>query len=65
MLSVIEEQRAFAVIRTDSAAQAVDAGRACLRGGIHLLEITLTVPDALSAIRRWPTSPTPWSGWDR
>ena len=51
LLAVIEQRRAFAVIRTSTAAQAVEAGRACLRGGIRLLEITLTIPDALSAIR--------------
>jgi 2-dehydro-3-deoxyphosphogluconate aldolase/(4S)-4-hydroxy-2-oxoglutarate aldolase len=49
--AVIEERRAFAVIRTPSAAQAVEAGRACLRGGLRLLEITLTIPDALDAVR--------------
>ena len=51
LIPVIEERRAFAVIRTATAQQAIEAGRACLRGGIRLLEITLTIPDALSAIR--------------
>ena len=51
LLGVIEDRRAFAVIRTASAKEAIEAGRACLRGGIRLLEITLTIPDALSAIR--------------
>jgi 2-dehydro-3-deoxyphosphogluconate aldolase/(4S)-4-hydroxy-2-oxoglutarate aldolase len=52
LLAEIEARRAFAVIRTDTAEQAVAAGRACLEGGIALLEITLTIPDALEAIRR-------------
>lgn len=52
LLPVIAERRAFAVIRTATAAQAVLAGRACLRGGIRLLEITLTIPGALDAVRR-------------
>ena len=52
LLSLISDLRAFAVIRTDSADQAVAAGAACLRGGIRLLEITLTVPGALSAVER-------------
>ena len=52
LLAEIEARRAFAVIRTDTAEQAVEAGRACLRGGIALLEITLTIPGALEAIRR-------------
>jgi 2-dehydro-3-deoxyphosphogluconate aldolase/(4S)-4-hydroxy-2-oxoglutarate aldolase len=52
LLADIEARRAFAVIRTDTAAQAVAAGRACLEGGIALLEITLTIPGALEAIRQ-------------
>ena len=52
LLAEIEARRAFAVIRTDTAEQAVEAGRACLEGGIPLLEITLTIPGALEAIRR-------------
>ena len=52
LLAEIEARRAFAVIRTDTAEQAVEAGRACLKGGIPLLEITLTIPGALEAIRR-------------
>jgi 2-dehydro-3-deoxyphosphogluconate aldolase / (4S)-4-hydroxy-2-oxoglutarate aldolase len=52
LLAEIEARRAFAVIRTDTAEQAVEAGRACLRGGISLLEITLTIPGALDVIRR-------------
>jgi 2-dehydro-3-deoxyphosphogluconate aldolase/(4S)-4-hydroxy-2-oxoglutarate aldolase len=50
LLAAIEEQRAFAVIRTDTAAQAEAAGRACLRGGLRFLEITLTTPDALAVV---------------
>ena len=57
LLTVVEQRRAFAVIRTDTAEQAVDAGRACLRGGIHLLEITLTIPGALAAIRTLADEP--------
>jgi 2-dehydro-3-deoxyphosphogluconate aldolase/(4S)-4-hydroxy-2-oxoglutarate aldolase len=51
LLPAIAERRAFAVIRTATAEQAVLAGRACVRGGVSLLEITLTIPDALSAVR--------------
>ena len=57
LLAEIESRRAFAVIRTDTADQAVEAGRACLRGGIALLEITLTIPGALEAIRRLAAEP--------
>jgi 2-dehydro-3-deoxyphosphogluconate aldolase / (4S)-4-hydroxy-2-oxoglutarate aldolase len=57
LLPEIEARRAFAVIRTDTAEQAVEAGRACLRGGIALLEITLTIPGALESIRRLAAEP--------
>ena len=51
LLKSIEELRVFAVIRTDTAEQAVAAGRACVAGGVKLLEVTLTVPGALEAVR--------------
>jgi 2-dehydro-3-deoxyphosphogluconate aldolase/(4S)-4-hydroxy-2-oxoglutarate aldolase len=57
LLAEIEARRAFAVIRTDTAEQAVEAGRACLRGGISLLEVTLTIPGALDAIGRLAREP--------
>jgi 2-dehydro-3-deoxyphosphogluconate aldolase / (4S)-4-hydroxy-2-oxoglutarate aldolase len=50
LLDPLEESRAFAVIRTDTASQAEAAGLACLRGGLRFLEITLTVPDALGVV---------------
>jgi 2-dehydro-3-deoxyphosphogluconate aldolase / (4S)-4-hydroxy-2-oxoglutarate aldolase len=52
LLAQVEVLRIFAVIRTETADQAVEAGRACLRGGIRLLEVTFTVPGAPDAIRR-------------
>lgn len=52
LLSSIQDLRAFAVIRTATADQAVAAGAACVRGGIRLLEITLTVEGALDAVSR-------------
>jgi 2-dehydro-3-deoxyphosphogluconate aldolase/(4S)-4-hydroxy-2-oxoglutarate aldolase len=50
LLAALEASRAVAVIRTDTPEQALAAGRACLRGGLRLLEITLTVPDALGVV---------------
>lgn len=47
----IVDQRVVAVIRTETPEQAVEAGRACARGGVRLLEITLTVPRALDVVR--------------
>lgn len=52
LLAAIEELRAFAVIRTDSAEQALGAARACLAAGLRLIEITLTVPGALGVVER-------------
>src|SRR5688572_19487917 len=57
LMPVISDLRAFAVIRTETADQAAAAGEACLRGGIRLLEITLTVPGALSAVERLAANP--------
>lgn len=50
LLREIEALRVFAVIRTAGADLAVAAGRACVAGGVRLLEVTLTVPDAGRAI---------------
>jgi 2-dehydro-3-deoxyphosphogluconate aldolase/(4S)-4-hydroxy-2-oxoglutarate aldolase len=49
---LVESQRAFAVIRTETAEQAFLAARACLAGGLRLLEVTLTVPGALGVVER-------------
>ena len=42
----------IAVIRTSNTAQVLPICEALLAGGIHALEITLTVPNALDAIRQ-------------
>jgi 2-dehydro-3-deoxyphosphogluconate aldolase/(4S)-4-hydroxy-2-oxoglutarate aldolase len=52
LLTAVEESRAFAVVRTETADGAIGAGLACLRGGLRLLEITLTVPGALAVVER-------------
>src|SRR5688572_24182218 len=41
----------IAVVRTDQSGQVAPICDALLAGGVHALEITLTVPDALGAIR--------------
>jgi 2-dehydro-3-deoxyphosphogluconate aldolase/(4S)-4-hydroxy-2-oxoglutarate aldolase len=51
LLDLIARHRAVAVLRTDTAEQARLAGEACLRGGVRLLEVTLTVPGALEVVR--------------
>ena len=49
-LSTLRETRVVAVIRTDTPNDLVEVGRALLRGGIRLVEITMTVPGALNII---------------
>ena len=56
LVATIDELRAFAVVRTGSAESALAASQACLRGGIRLLEITLTVPGALDVVARLANS---------
>lgn len=46
----IKGNRIFAVIRTDTQEQAISAARACIEGGIKIIEITLTVPRALETV---------------
>jgi 2-dehydro-3-deoxyphosphogluconate aldolase/(4S)-4-hydroxy-2-oxoglutarate aldolase len=55
--ALVEQQRAFAVIRTETAEQALAAARACLAGGLRLLEITLTVPGALGVVESLAAEP--------
>lgn len=52
LVATIDALRAFAVVRTESAESALAAAQACLRGGVRLLEITLTVPGALDVVAR-------------
>lgn len=47
---IIVESRVVAVIRTDTSAAAVTAGRALLSGGLRAIEVALTTPDGLDAI---------------
>ncbi|MBI1371403.1 MAG: bifunctional 4-hydroxy-2-oxoglutarate aldolase/2-dehydro-3-deoxy-phosphogluconate aldolase [Phycisphaera sp.] len=50
-LAKIQSSTLIAVIRGDSAQQAVDACRALRDGGVVIHEIAMTTPDALDAIR--------------
>jgi 2-dehydro-3-deoxyphosphogluconate aldolase/(4S)-4-hydroxy-2-oxoglutarate aldolase len=50
ILRVIEQHRLFAVIRTDTAEQAVGAGLAAHEGGVRILEVTWTVTGAAQAL---------------
>ncbi len=46
----LREQRLIAVIRATDPAQALEAARAVVRGGITMIEITYTVPDTAQVI---------------
>ncbi len=51
-LRLFAEDRLVAVIRTTSAEDALRAARAVAAGGVRLIEITMTVPDADQVITR-------------
>lgn len=46
------EQKAVAVLRTDEPDRLPHVAEALVEGGISLLEVTMTVPDALSVVRQ-------------
>lgn len=46
------EQKAIAVLRTDEPDRLLRVAEALLEGGVSLLEVTMTVPDALSVVRQ-------------
>ncbi len=52
LVRIFSEDRVVAVIRVDSADLAERCARMLSMAGIRLIEITLTVPDALEAIQR-------------
>ena len=52
----IERHQLVVVIRTDTPEEAYMAARACIEGGVKLVEITFSVPDAHEVIKR--LSPT-------
>jgi 2-dehydro-3-deoxyphosphogluconate aldolase / (4S)-4-hydroxy-2-oxoglutarate aldolase len=50
-LATLDEQRLIAVIRAASHEAATESALAVARGGIRLLEVTYTVPDAVQVMR--------------
>src|SRR6266540_1358595 len=53
----IVEAGVVAVIRADSAEEAIQLAEACRRGGVGAIEITFTTPGAEGAIRELARSP--------
>lgn len=51
-LEEIERHKLVVVIRTETPEQAYEAARACIRGGVRLVEITFSVPDAHEVIEK-------------
>jgi 2-dehydro-3-deoxyphosphogluconate aldolase/(4S)-4-hydroxy-2-oxoglutarate aldolase len=47
----IEKNQLLVVIRTDLPEEAYEAARACIKGGVKLIEITFSVPDADDVIK--------------
>jgi 2-dehydro-3-deoxyphosphogluconate aldolase/(4S)-4-hydroxy-2-oxoglutarate aldolase len=48
----IEKHQLVVVIRTRTPGEAFEAAKACIRGGVRLVEITFSVPEAHEVIRR-------------
>ena len=55
LVRIFSEDRLVAVVRTPTAESAEAAARAMARGGVRLVEITLTVPDAYELIAKLAT----------
>jgi len=51
-LKLIEQERIIGIIRTETTAQALDAVDAMAPGGLKLIEITCTVPDYVTVLKR-------------
>ena len=52
LIDTIERNRLMVAVRTDTSEKAYRAAMACINGGIRLVEITFSVPDAEEVIRR-------------
>jgi 2-dehydro-3-deoxyphosphogluconate aldolase/(4S)-4-hydroxy-2-oxoglutarate aldolase len=51
VIEQIEKNQLVVVIRTDLPEEAYEAARACIKGGVKLIEITFSVPDADDVIK--------------
>ena len=52
LIDTIERNRLMVAVRTDTSEKAYRAAMACINGGIRLVEITFSVPDAEEVIRK-------------
>ena len=53
ILSAIKDKKMIAVLRAANVEEAIAKGEALLRGGIQVLEITFTIPDAELVIQHF------------
>ncbi len=44
VMAAVERHRLFAVVRTETAEQAIGCAQAAIEGGVRLIEVTLTIP---------------------
>ncbi len=51
-IEAIEKHQLVVVVRTDTPAEAYEAARACILGGVRLVEITFSVPEADEVIKK-------------
>lgn len=52
ILKEIFAKKAVAIIRAETAQEAFDISEACIEGGVSIIEVTFTVPQATSVIER-------------
>jgi 2-dehydro-3-deoxyphosphogluconate aldolase/(4S)-4-hydroxy-2-oxoglutarate aldolase len=52
LVETIERNKLMVAVRTDTPEEAYEAARACMKGGIRLVEITFSVPGAEDVIRQ-------------
>ena len=55
LIETIEQHKLMVAVRTDTPEKAYRAAIACINGGIHLVEITFSVPGADEVIRKLGT----------
>ncbi len=58
----VTKNKIFAVVRTDSPEAALTAAEAVISGGLKLVEITLTTPDAIEVIKKLSSTSEVWIG---
>jgi 2-dehydro-3-deoxyphosphogluconate aldolase/(4S)-4-hydroxy-2-oxoglutarate aldolase len=58
VIEEIKQHKIISVLRADSSEEAINKGNALIRGGMRILELTLTIPEASSVIRYFANKQT-------